>query len=104
SKILPLVGPEFSAAYYDHSVTFTSANIIIFDLRTKMVHNYLILESPIPKPPGHRGRAGFRTGNGTIIEPILTILESCIYLVFRRMCDYYRITLTGWLVVDTPWV
>ena len=41
-------------------------------------------ESPRPctKPPGHRGRAGFRTGNGTIIEPILTIIEICIYLVF----------------------
>ena len=42
-------------------------------------------ESPRPctKPPGHQSRAGFRTWSLTIIEPILTILEKCICLVFK---------------------
>ena len=33
--------------------------------------------------PAVKGRAKSRAGNGTIIEPILMILEPYIYLVFR---------------------
>ena len=41
----------------------------------------------VPSPENEKrlalSQASFRAGNGTIIEPILTISELCICLVFR---------------------